>query len=120
MLESKGRLHVVGGGIQHSQDIGNLYLCSTVDVLMYVDEADQWFSCVPLPSPRHGVGASSIGGVIFVCGGLTTNGIGGLSEVLVKSVNMDKWNVCKELPFPVSGHAVVTIPKLSRNLSVCD
>ncbi|XP_022253465.1 uncharacterized protein LOC111088240 isoform X1 [Limulus polyphemus] len=116
MVESKGSLYVLGGGTLREQYTDDNNLSSTAEVFMYIDDANQWISYAPFSSPHCGVAVSILGTIIFICGGFATNVDGGLSEVLIKGFDINKWNSCRPLPFPCSGIAVVTIPKLQRKL----
>jgi N-acetylneuraminic acid mutarotase len=65
------RIYVIGGE-------GNTAVPSGVfpDVTVYDATADAWETLAPMQTPRHGTGAASVDGVIYVPGGADTQGFG--------------------------------------------
>lgn len=46
------------------------------EVEVYTVSADRWDSLDPMPTPRHGMGAAFVDGVLFIPGGATRAGLG--------------------------------------------
>jgi hypothetical protein len=65
-----GRLYVIGGEGNPSDDSGVF-----AHVESYDPTTDSWATHAPLPTPRHGMGAAAIDGVIYVPGGAEVEGI---------------------------------------------
>lgn len=68
------RLIVVGGE-------GNPAVASGVfpDVEAYTPATDRWDALVPMPTPRHGMGAAASGGRLYVPGGANLQGFGAVA-----------------------------------------
>jgi N-acetylneuraminic acid mutarotase len=65
------RIVVIGGEGNAAQESG---VFSEVEA--YDTAADQWEALEPMRTPRHGMGAATIDGLVYVPGGATTQGFG--------------------------------------------
>ena len=66
-----GRLYVFGGEGNESQPSGVF-----ANVEVYDPVTDTWQVLPPMPTPRHGTGAATVGSTIYVPGGATVAGFG--------------------------------------------
>ncbi|XP_023225750.1 kelch-like protein diablo isoform X1 [Centruroides sculpturatus] len=109
-VEHKKKLYIVGG-----QEKVKNSLCSISEVYCYIDEEDEWLPWTPLPSPRHGVTAVSVGSTLFVIGGLTSYQKFAISDFISMDYINRSWNKCEPLPFPMCGIAAVSLPVLEHH-----
>ncbi len=66
-----GRLFVFGGEGNSSSPFGTFE-----EVEAYDPVTDTWQSLTPMPTPRHGIGAGALDGLIFIPGGSPVEGFG--------------------------------------------
>jgi N-acetylneuraminic acid mutarotase len=65
-----GRLYVLGGEGNAAESSGVF-----AQVESYDPATDTWDTHAPMPTPRHGMGAAAVGGVIYVPGGAAIEGL---------------------------------------------
>lgn len=99
------------GGTTYRGSRRNETVESIPDVDCYDDKRDEWIPRTPLPNPRHCVSAASIGGVIFIMGGLTTYHKVALDEVMVYDDDMESRFSLSPIPTFVCGFAATTVPR---------
>jgi N-acetylneuraminic acid mutarotase len=71
-----GRFHVFGGEGNPGHPSGVF-----ADAEAYDPELDEWFVLAPMPVPRHGFGAATLGDRIYLPGGATQQAFGAVSDV---------------------------------------
>lgn len=67
-----GRLVVIGGEVDDRNPPNRVF----DEVELYEPETDRWVSLPPMPVPRHGMGAVTAGGAVYVPGGAFRAGFG--------------------------------------------
>ncbi|GIW42706.1 MAG: hypothetical protein KatS3mg076_3283 [Candidatus Binatia bacterium] len=67
----EGKLVVLGGEVDPESPRGVFG-----EVELYDPETGRWTSLDPMPVPRHGIGAASVGGLVYVPGGADQAGFG--------------------------------------------
>jgi N-acetylneuraminic acid mutarotase len=65
-----GRIVVMGGEVNFDNPPTNVF----VEVEVYDPATDRWSSLQPMAVPRHGIGAATVGDVVYVPGGATSAG----------------------------------------------
>lgn len=98
-------------GHASNQANGNLYVFggSRIDfessVEMYDPSKDLWTKISDIPTPRGGLGAVNVNGLIYTVGGYTKDGYTGVVEVFDPTNR--KWNVSKkQMPTPRSNFGI--------------
>lgn len=67
-----GKLVVLGGEVDNRRPPNRVF----VEVELYDPETDRWVSLEPMPVPRHGMGAVTVDGLVYVPGGAFRAGFG--------------------------------------------
>jgi hypothetical protein len=65
-----GRIVVMGGEVNAANPPTRVF----AEVEIYEPTHDRWTSIEPMAVPRHGIGAATVGGLIYVPGGATRAG----------------------------------------------
>ena len=65
-----GRIVVIGGEVNFDNPPNNVF----VEVEVYDPASGMWSSLEPMAVPRHGIGAATVGDLIYVPGGATRAG----------------------------------------------
>lgn len=71
-----GRLYVIGG--EGNPAPGSMGVFAEVEA--YDAESDEWLELDPMPTPRHGTGAATVDGVVYVPGGATEQAFGAVAD----------------------------------------
>ena len=71
-----GKLVVIGGEVDVSRPPDRVF----DEVELYDPETDRWVSLPPMPVPRHGMGAVTVAGAVYVPGGAFRAGFGASAQ----------------------------------------
>jgi len=78
-----GRIVVMGGEVNPDNPPNGVF----VEVEVYDPSADRWTTLDPMAVPRHGIGAVTVGDLIYVPGGATHAGFGATDHVDALRIN---------------------------------
>ena len=89
--------------------VGGSLLCSTGNVLA---QGGVWTNKAPMPTPRSGLGAASINGIVYAVGGADAGGCNPYSTVEAYDPVTNTWTTKAPMPTPRYSLAVVAVNQM--------